>query len=45
MMAKSGMLLALCVSLLATSAMAAPLNPADRDYIQNQQQQRPNQDP
>ncbi|MDU1575225.1 MAG: ShlB/FhaC/HecB family hemolysin secretion/activation protein [Pantoea sp.] len=44
MMAKSGMLLALCVSLLTTSAMAAPLNPADRDYIQNQQQQRLNQD-
>ncbi|WP_255729704.1 ShlB/FhaC/HecB family hemolysin secretion/activation protein [Pantoea sp. ACRSC] len=43
-MAKSGMLLALCVSLFATSAIAAPLNPADRDYIQNQQQQRLNQD-
>ncbi|MGJ0191330.1 ShlB/FhaC/HecB family hemolysin secretion/activation protein [Pantoea sp. RRHST58] len=38
------MLLTLCVSLLATPAIAAPLNPADRDYIQNQQQQRLEQD-
>lgn len=36
--------MALCVSLLTASAIAAPLNPGDRDYIQNQQQQRLQQD-
>ncbi|MBY4888791.1 ShlB/FhaC/HecB family hemolysin secretion/activation protein, partial [Pantoea sp. DY-15] len=40
MMAKTGMSLALSVGLITTSALAAPLNPGDRDYIQNQQQQR-----
>ncbi|KJV46754.1 peptide transporter [Pantoea sp. BL1] len=44
MMANTGKLLALCVSLLTASAVAAPLNPGDRDYIQNQQQQRLQQD-
>ncbi|WP_199756211.1 ShlB/FhaC/HecB family hemolysin secretion/activation protein [Candidatus Pantoea deserta] len=38
------MLLTLCVSLFITPGIAAPLNPADRDYIQNQQQQRLDQD-
>lgn len=40
MMAKTWMSLALCVGMITTSALAAPLNPGDRDYIQNQQQQR-----
>ncbi|MFJ5159787.1 ShlB/FhaC/HecB family hemolysin secretion/activation protein [Pantoea sp. NPDC088449] len=44
MMANTGKFLALCVSLLTASAVAAPLNPGDRDYIQNQQQQRLQQD-
>ncbi|WP_233207457.1 ShlB/FhaC/HecB family hemolysin secretion/activation protein [Pantoea sp. ICBG 1758] len=43
-MAHTGMVLALSVSLLTASAAAAPLNPGDRDYIQNQQQQRLQQD-
>ena len=44
MMANTGKLLALSVSLFTASALAAPLNPGDRDYIQNQQQQRLQQD-
>lgn len=44
MMANTGKLLALSVSLFTVSALAAPLNPGDRDYIQNQQQQRLQQD-
>jgi len=43
-MAYTGKLLALSVSFLTASVTAAPLNPADRDYIQNQQQQRLQQD-
>ncbi|OIX90650.1 ShlB/FhaC/HecB family hemolysin secretion/activation protein [Pantoea sp. Ae16] len=43
-MAHTGKLLALSVSLLAASAVAAPLTPGDRDYIQTQQQQRLQQD-
>lgn len=43
-MAKTRMLLTLCVSFFTTSLLAAPLSPADRDYIQNQQQERLNQD-
>ncbi|WP_336699276.1 ShlB/FhaC/HecB family hemolysin secretion/activation protein [Pantoea dispersa] len=44
MMANTGKLLALSVSLFTASGLAAPLNPGDRDYIQNQQQQRLQQD-
>jgi hemolysin activation/secretion protein len=44
MMAHTGKLLALSVGLLTASAVAAPLNPGDRDYIQTQQQQRLQQD-
>lgn len=44
MMMKSRTILTLCVSLFTTSVIAAPLNPADRDYIQSQQQQRLSQD-
>ena len=44
MMANTGKLLALSVGLFAASALATPLNPGDRDYIQNQQQQRLQQD-
>jgi hemolysin activation/secretion protein len=44
MMAPTGKLLALSVSLLTASAVAAPLTPGDRDYIQTQQQQRLQQD-
>lgn len=43
-MAPTGKLLALSVSLLTASAVAAPLTPGDRDYIQTQQQQRLQQD-
>ncbi|WP_333715432.1 ShlB/FhaC/HecB family hemolysin secretion/activation protein [Pantoea eucrina] len=43
-MAPTGKLLALSVSLLTASTVAAPLTPGDRDYIQTQQQQRLQQD-
>lgn len=44
MMAKTRKWLALGAVLIAGSAVAAPLTPGDRDFIQNQQQQRLQQD-
>ena len=43
-MANSWKLLALCVGIIAGNAVAAPLSPGDRDFIQNQQQERLQQD-
>jgi hemolysin activation/secretion protein len=44
MMAKTGKWLALGVMLISINGVAAPLTPGDRDFIQNQQQQRLQQD-